>query len=413
MGHVGLVDATAICEAGFRVIGFDINADKVESLNRGKSTVNDISDDRLSSLVDSGRFEAHADSDCLSLGDVFIIAVPTLLTKQKDPDVTAVNAAFGHLAARIRPPALVVLESTCYPGATEELGPPAMKAAGLSLNNDYWLAFSPARIDPGNDDWPMTRIPKIVSGVTPESLELARAFYERIMETVIAAQSTSAAEMTKLLENSYRLVNIAFIEQMSEICHELGLDIWEIIKLASTKPFGFTPFYPGPGPGGTCIPIDPFYVAWKAREHERHAGFIEMAGEVIDGIPHVLLDRLFDMLNKAGKPIAGARVLMLGVSYKKDTLDLAGSPARPLIKLLEDRGAAVSYHDPLFPDLTVSGRRHRSVALTREALKKQDAVILMTDHSEVDYRLVVANSPLILDTRHRLAQFNAPNVHAA
>jgi len=410
LGHVGLVEAVNYAEAGFCVTGYDINKSRVRALNEGRSHLHDISDSRLAKLVESGKLTASDQPTCLKERDVYVITVPTLLTEEKDPDVGPVKNVAAAIKDALSRPALVVLTSTCYPGATRDLLLDPLVNEGFVPDTDFWLAYAPARIDPGNRDWPMAKIPKIVSGSTDASRELGKLFFEQTIEQVIAADSCEAAEMTKLLENSFRLVNMGFINEMAHVCHELDLDVWEIIRLASTKPFGFMPFYPGPGPGGTCVPVDPFYIAWKAKAEKCRANFIELAGELFDATPRELLERIYDLLNETQTPLAQARVLLLGVAYKKDLGEIAGSSAQPLIRLLSERGARVDYHDPVVSTLPTANGAMSSVEMSNELLREQNVVVLLTDHSNVDYQSVVDNAPLVFDTRNRLAQISGDNI---
>jgi UDP-N-acetyl-D-glucosamine dehydrogenase len=410
LGHVGLVEAVTYAEAGFTVTGYDINENHVSALNGGHSHLSDIDDSRLAQLVESGRLAALPDPEYLKDKDIYVITVPTLLTKERNPDVRAVINVADLLSGLLSEPALVILTSTCYPGTTEEILIGSFMEHGKQPDADFWAAYAPARIDPGNREWPITKIPKIVAGATPESSSLAISFYDQVMDEVVPAPSLAAAEMTKLLENAYRLINIAFIEEMARVCRQLSLDIWKIIELAATKPFGFTPFYPGPGPGGTCIPVDPFYIAWLARTKDCRAEFIELAGEVIDEIPALIIRRIYDLLNRNKTALNGAKILLLGVAYKKDTAEIAGSAAPRLIKLLSERGAKVEYHDPLISGLTTPLGPYSSVELSQTLLNQQDAIVLLTDHTDVDYDQVVKHSKMILDMRNRLAGFDAANI---
>jgi UDP-N-acetyl-D-glucosamine dehydrogenase len=403
LGHAGFPEAVAFAAAGFKVTGYDKDEAKVRSINSGVSHLVDIDDGHLRQLIDQGRFRAEHSPSVLSTADVALIAVPTLLTKNKNPDVRAVTKVADELARFIDGPTLVVLESTGYPGVTEEVVKGALDRAGLRPDVDYFLACSPSRIDPGNKQWPVTRIPKIVAGLTPRSLEMALELYGHVMESLVPAGSLLAAEMAKLLENSFRAVNIAFIDQIHMICHQMGLDVWEVIDLAATKPFGFTPFYPGPGPGGECIPVDPFYISWKAREYGFRSHFIDLAGEIMDITPGFIVRCLYDHLNARRKPLNGSKVLLLGASYKKDVADTNRSPIFALLPRLERRRARVSYHDPHVPDLRVDGSFRHSVDITAELLASQDAVIVLTAHSAVDYGLIARHSSLVMDTRNAMA----------
>lgn len=411
LGHVGLPEALLFAECGFKVIGFDTDAKKVDAINSGESHLADVNDDKLKELLSKGLFRADDSPSVLESADVAIIAVPTLLTRQKNPEIHSVMKAAKSLSNNIGRPTLVILESTGPPGVTEEVVQATLEGQGLELDRDYFLSCSPARIDPGNKEWPLQKIPKIVGGLTQASGDLAESLYRQVMKTVIRASSVKAAEMTKLLENSFRAVNISFVDQLHMICHTMGLDVWEILDLAKTKPFGFVPFYPGPGPGGDCIPVDPFYVAWKAREFEYHARFIELAGEIMDTIPGFFFRCLTNLLSDSGKPLKGSKILIIGVAYKKNVGDVSNSPAHSLVHLLEDREVDFTYYDPFVPKFKTDGTILHSTQLTAEQLQEQDAVIIMTDHSNIDYDLIVDNSKLILDSRNALAGYkNRSNI---
>ncbi len=410
LGHVGLIEAVTFAKAGFKVTGFDISKAKVKDLNKGIAASDDVGDEELKTLLESGNFISETSPVGLKKADVIIITVPTLLSKHKNPDVNAVWAVSRNIARHAKKSVLVCVESTCYPGATEEIFQEVF-SKHFDADKNFFLACTPARIDPGNEKWPLPSIPRIMGGLNETSLEVAKKLYSTVVKTIISASSLKAAEMTKLLENSFRTVNIAFANQMQLVCHEMGLDVWEIIDLAATKPLGFVPFNPGPGPGGTCIPVDPFYVAWKAREFEYHARFIELAGEVLDEIPGFVVRRVYDMLNKRGKTIDHSKILLLGVAYKKDTKKTSGAAAHHIVPLLTERGANIFFSDPYVEKFPFNGNTHKSVKLNSELLSDMDAVIVLTDHSNVDYDLVVNNSSLILDTRNVLASYDSPVIH--
>jgi UDP-N-acetyl-D-glucosamine dehydrogenase len=403
LGHAGFPEAISFARAGFPVIGYDKDENKVRSINAGSSHLVDVDSGHLRQLLDMGRFRAERSPSVLSEADVVLIAVPTLLTKHKNPDVKAVTQVAEELAGFISRPTLVVLESTVYPGTTEEVIKTAFDRAGLKPDVDYFLACSPSRIDPGNKKWPLTRIPRIVGGLTPRSLDAALGLYCQVMDSVVPASSLMAAEMAKLLENSFRAVNIAFIDQMHMICHQMGLDVWEIIDMASTKPFGFMPFYPGAGPGGECIPVDPFYISWKAREHGFRSQFIDLAGEIMDLIPGFIVHCLYDYLNAQNKALNGAKILLLGAAYKPDVADTNRAPIYQLLPLLERRQARVDYHDPHVAGLRVDGTLRRSIDLNAQEVGSQDAIIILTGHSSVDYELIARHSPLVMDTCNAMA----------
>jgi len=412
MGYVGLPLAVAFAEAGFSVVGIDVDAERVDTINAGRSHTGDISSQRLAPLVLSdpgdrtGRLRATTDDALLDHCDAVIICVPTPLSKTRDPDVSYILAAGSEVAAHLHPEMLVVLESTTYPGTTEELLLPQMTKDGLRVGHDFYLAFSPERIDPGRTDWAVKNTPKVLGGTTPRCLAMAQALYGQVIETVVPVSSTQTAEMVKLLENTFRAVNIALVNEMAIMCDRLGLDVWEVIEAASTKPFGFMPFYPGPGLGGHCIPVDPHYLAWKLKTVDYNARFIQLAGEINAAMPQYVVDKISDALNDEGKPVKNSQILLLGVAYKRDVGDVRESPALDILRLLEAKGASVSYHDPYVPQLRLAHPDGRetpaldSVALEAEVLKSVDCVVVTTDHRSYDWNWVVENSPLVVDTRN-------------
>jgi UDP-N-acetyl-D-glucosamine dehydrogenase len=403
LGYVGLPQALAFAEAGYRVLGFDIDPSKPEALAAGHSYLLDIPSARVAALVSDGRLSATADFDRLGECDALIACVPTPLSEHGEPDLSAVAATAAAIAQRLRPGQLVVLVSTTYPGTTEELVRPALEATGLAVGRDVALGYSPEREDPGNPRYGIENTPKLVSGCTATCRDLAVLLYEPVVAKVVAVSSTRVAEATKLLENIYRAVNIALVNELKLCFERMGIDVWEVIEAAATKPFGFMPFYPGPGLGGHCIPIDPFYLTWKAREFGVHTRFIELAGEVNSAMPEYVVGRLHDALDRRGRTLHGARVLVLGVAYKRDTGDIRESPALRILALLAERGAHVAYHDPHVPRLGRS--RHyqfdlESTPLTASALAAVHAVLIVTDHGAVDYAEVVRHAPLVVDTRN-------------
>jgi UDP-N-acetyl-D-glucosamine dehydrogenase len=404
LGYVGLPLVLRFGEEGFRVIGFDVDPQKVSKLNAGESYIRHIDAGRLQTLVNAKAFEATADFARLSEADCIIICVPTPLTEKKDPDLQYIEKTADALVKTLRKGQLISLESTTYPGTTEEILLEQFKATGLEVGKDYFLVFSPEREDPGNAKFSTRTIPKIVGGTTPDCLEVGRALYSSVIDRVVTVSSTKAAELVKLLENIYRCVNIALVNELKLLTDRMGIDIWEVIAAASTKPFGFTPFYPGPGLGGHCIPIDPFYLSWKAKEFDFSTRFIQLAGEVNSAIPHYVVERITTALNDKGKPVRGSRILILGVAYKKDVDDVRESPALEIMELLEDKGATLSYSDPYIPRLHKM-RKHdfshmSSVPLNEDLLKKCDAVLITTDHTGIDYQWLVTNSALVVDTRN-------------
>jgi UDP-N-acetyl-D-glucosamine dehydrogenase len=404
MGYVGLPLALEFCRSGFRVLGFDTDRKKVDALNKGKSYIGHIPSARVQSLARGGMFSAAYDFSRLAEPDCITICVPTPLNHQKEPDLQYVAATAEAIAERLRPGQLIVLESTTYPGTTEELVLPILqKKNKLAPGKDFFLAYSPEREDPGNRKFPIEKIPKVVGGVTPECCELAGKLYAKIFERVVPVSSTSAAEMAKLLENIFRCVNIALVNEMKMLAERMNIDIWEVIEAASTKPFGFMPFYPGPGLGGHCIPIDPFYLSWKAREYDFNTRFIELAGEVNTFVPYHVVQRIGEALNVKGKSVSGSRILILGVAYKPDVDDMRESPAIKIIELLLKRGADVQYNDPHipeFPRLRKYDLDLKSAKLTPRLLKSMDCAVIVTNHSSYDYEYIVKHSPMVVDTRN-------------
>jgi UDP-N-acetyl-D-glucosamine dehydrogenase len=399
LGYVGLPLSVEFASSGLEVTGFDLAAEKVEAVNRGDSYIRDVPSDRLGDCVRRGRLRASTDFALLADCDAVIICVPTPLSKTKDPDLSMVVDASRAIASRLRPGQLVVLESTTYPGTTEELILPILGEGGLKVGESFFLAFSPERVDPGNARFNTRNTPKIIGGVTPACTRVALALYSRAVDSVIPVSSTQTAEMVKLLENTFRSVNIGLVNEVTLMCARLGVDVWEVIEAAATKPFGFMPFYPGPGLGGHCIPIDPLYLSWKLKTLNYRARFIELAGEVNSEMPEYVCSRVADALNERERSVKGSRVLVLGVAYKKDVDDLRESPALDILKILESRGARVSYNDPYVPEMELNQTRLRSVELA-PALRESDIVVIVTDHSTYAYPQIVEQAPLILDTRN-------------
>ncbi len=406
LGYVGLPLAREFCAKGFRVHGVDTDPAKVASLVAGESYIASVPSAAIAELVGDGRFTASADHATLREVDAIVICVPTPLDRHRDPDMTYVETTAREVAASLRPGQLVVLESTTYPGTTDELLRPILEAGGLRCGEDFFLAYSPEREDPGNTQWTTRNIPKVVGADDPGSRRAAVALYERAVVEVIPVSSTRAAEATKILENIYRCVNIALVNEMKLLFDKMGIDIWEVIGAAATKPFGFQPFYPGPGLGGHCIPVDPFYLSWKARAFDVPTRFIELAGEVNAAMPAHVVTRLQDALNDRGRVLPGAKVLIVGVAYKPNVDDIRESPALTLIELLRERGVEVCYHDPHVP--RVGRGRHyavdlESVELTDEVLGAQDAALIVTHHDAIDWAKVVTGAKLIVDTRNATA----------
>ena len=402
LGYVGLPLAMELVRAGFRVLGFDISKRVVDGLNAGRSHIQDIPSDAVAKAVAAEKFSATADLSRLSEPDAISIAVPTPLSKTKDPDVSYVLSATESIKKTLRRGQLVILESTTYPGTTRELMLPALESTGLKVGEDFFLAFSPERVDPGNPKYNTRNTPKVVGGITPNCLEVTVALYEPAIERVVPVTSTEAAELVKILENTFRSVNIGLVNEMAIVCDKLGVDVWEVIDAAATKPFGFMKFTPGPGVGGHCIPLDPHYLAWKMRTLNYRTRFIELAGEINAEMPEYWVARVADRLNDQGKAVRGSTVLVLGVAYKKDIDDIRESPALDVIRLLEQRGAIVKYHDPHVPKLHEDGVELESIALTADLLHGTDCVVVVTDHTNLDYPLVAREAKLVVDTRHAL-----------
>jgi UDP-N-acetyl-D-glucosamine dehydrogenase len=409
LGYVGLPLAVEYAEAGFRVVGFDLLPEKVDAVNAGRSYIKDVASARVEALVRAERLSATSDFDRLRECDAVIICVPTPLSKTKDPDLGMVVDATRAIADRLRSGQLVVLESTTYPGTTEELILPLLAEGGMTVGVDFFLAFSPERVDPGNERFGTRNTPKIIGGVTPDCTEVARLLYGRAVDTVIPVSSTRAAEMVKLLENTFRSVNIGLVNEVALMCARLGVDVWEVIDAAATKPFGFMAFYPGPGLGGHCIPIDPLYLSWKLKTLNYRARFIELAGEVNSEMPEYVLERVADALNDRERSVKGSRVLVLGVAYKRDIDDVRESPALDIIKLLEARGAKVSYHDPYVPQVQMDGGVMRSVDLM-PAVREADVVVVVTDHRSFAWPEIVEAAKLVVDTRNGTRGLRSPKI---
>jgi UDP-N-acetyl-D-glucosamine dehydrogenase len=405
LGYVGLPLAVAFAESGCDVVGVDVDRSKVEALAAGRSYIEDVPDSALAPIID--RLSATTGYDELAAADAVIICVPTPLSDAREPDLTYLVESAERLAAVLRAGQLVVLESTTYPGTTRERLQPILEGSGLTVGADFHLAFSPERIDPGRTDYTVRTTPKLVGGITPECTEKARALYAQICETVIVLSSPEAAELSKLLENIFRSVNIAFVNELAQLCDRLGIDVWEVIDAASSKPFGFMRFDPGPGMGGHCLPIDPFYLAYKARQFDFYPEFIELAGKVNQAQPSFCVERIERALNEASKPVKGSRVLVLGVSYKGGVGDTRESPALKIIGRLQDLGAEVSYHDAFVPEL--KGHGLANVDLD-EGLRKADIVAIVTAHPGMDFERIVAQAPLVIDFRGVTREIEAENL---
>lgn len=408
LGYVGLPLACAICAKDMHAIGFDIDQGKIDKINKGQSYIGNIHNDKIKGFVKSGLLEATADFDRLGEADAILMCVPTPLNKNREPDVSYIVDTARSIAPRLRRGHLIILESSTYPGTTREVVGPILEETGLKSGVDFFLAFSPEREDPGNKDYSTSAIPKVVGGDGADALKLAQAMYDQFLVKTVPVSSCDTAEAVKLTENIFRSVNIALVNELKVVYDAMGIDIWEVIDAAKTKPFGYMPFYPGPGLGGHCIPIDPFYLTWKAREHNISTRFIELAGEINVSMPGYVTNKLSEALDqRAGKSLNGAKILLLGMAYKKNVADIRESPAFAIMHLLQKRKAEVSFYDPFVPEIPPT-REHaeftgmKSVALTPALLKKQDAVMVVTDHDGIDWKMVAANARLIIDTRNAL-----------
>lgn len=401
MGYVGLPLATCVAKIGFKVFGIDISTQRIERLNRGDSYINDVSNEELLPLVEAGLIQGTSDFAYLAEADIIIICVPTPLTKNRDPDISYIKKTADEIAKYLRPGQLVTLESTTYPGTTEEVLLPVLQANGLKVGEDFFLAHSPERVDPGNSRYTTHNTNKILGGSTAACGEVATAFYRKIILDVIAVSSPGCAEMVKVFENTFRAVNIALVNELALLCDRMGLNVWEVVEAASTKPFGMLTFYPGPGVGGHCIPIDPFYLTWKAREYNFHTRFIELAGEINSFMPQFVREKLIRTLGKLGKPLIGSKVLVLGVAYKRDTSDWRQSPGLDLINLLQKEAVQIFYNDPNVPQIQDDqGQVYTSLPLTEETLSAMDCVVIITDHSDYNYDFIITHSASIVDTRN-------------
>ncbi|MGY2993743.1 UDP-N-acetyl-D-glucosamine dehydrogenase [Mesorhizobium sp. URHB0026] len=406
LGYVGLPLAIAVARAGFPVFGFDIEAQKVESLNNGQSYIEAVTSTALAGHVASGRFRATADFAELSSCDIIIICVPTPLTKNREPDLSFVRNTTGVIAKHLRLGHLVVLESTTYPGTTDDVIKPILEETGLQSKIDFFLGFSPEREDPGNRNFEVATIPKVVAGDGIDAATLVKAFYQLVVKTVVPVSSTATAEAVKLTENIFRSVNIALVNELKVVLGAMGIDIWEVVEAAKSKPFGYMPFYPGPGLGGHCVPIDPFYLTWKAREYELPTRFIELAAEINTAMPRHVVDELAKALDRRrGKALSRSRILIIGLAYKKNVPDIRESPSLRLIELIEERGGKAEFHDPHVPEIPTTRehmaiRGRRSLELTEAALKDFDAVVVATDHDAIDYQAIADHAILIVDTRN-------------
>jgi UDP-N-acetyl-D-glucosamine dehydrogenase len=405
MGYVGLPLATVFGEAGFQVIGIDPVSEKVELLNRGESYVGDVSSAQVARLVSEGLLTATTDYSAIQQADAVSICVPTPLRKSGDPDMSFIISAMEGLAPHLHPGMAIVLESTTYPGTTRELMLPALqKHSGLEAGKDFFLAFSPERVDPGRTDWTTLNTPKVIGGITADCTDVAVAWYSQAMKTIVPVSSAEVAEMAKLLENTYRMINIGLVNELALMCDRLDVDVWEVIEAAATKPFGFMKFTPGPGLGGHCIPIDPLYLSWKLKSLNYTARFIELASEINSNMPRYVVTKVQDALNDHALPLKGSQVLVLGAAYKPDIDDLRESPAIDVIGLLKQKGALVSYHDPHIPSFRHDDWKLESVQDLPASVAAADCVVIITNHSSYDYGAILSDSKLIVDTRNALGE---------
>jgi len=410
IGYVGLPLAVVFGEAGYNVVGVDPDRDKVDAINRGESYILDVESERVRALVEAGMLSASTDYALLEEADAVSICVPTPLRKTGDPDLSFIAAASQSLAPYLHAGMVIVLESSTYPGTTREMILPVLESvSGLSVCEDFFLAFSPERVDPGREDWTTINTPKVIGGISPDCGEVAAAWYDQALDTIVSVSTCEVAEMTKLLENTFRMINIGMVNELAIMCDRLNIDVWEVIEAAATKPFGFMKFTPGPGLGGHCIPIDPLYLSWKLRSLNYTARFIELASEINTNMPRYALGKIQDALNLQKKPINGSRVFILGVAYKPDIDDLRESPALDVIHLLQEKGAEVSYHDPFIPHLDYDGLLMTSVPDLLEAVHAADCVAIITNHQAYDYQAILDQAQLIVDTRNALGKSGKDN----
>jgi len=400
LGYVGLPLAVLQAKTGYRVVGIDEAAEKVERVNRGENYISDVDVAELQQVVRAGRLSATQEFGALRECDVVLICVPTPLTRNKEPDISAIVKVTRELTKHLHPDLLVVLESTTYPGTTEGVLLPMLAQSGLKIGQELYLAFSPERVDPGNRSFKTHNTFKLVGGVTPACLEIARTFYEQSVVKIFPVSSPRVAEMTKVFENVFRSVNIALVNELAVLCDRMGLNVYEVIDAAATKNFGFMPFYPGPGVGGHCIPLDPYYLAWKAKEYDLHTRFIELAGEINEGMPYYVVAKLQRLLNRRGRCLNGASILVLGVTYKADVADPRETPALKVMELLQQEGTTLAYVDPYTPAVEVAGKSYAAVPLTAQRVAQSDCALILTAHSAFDYELIVRHAPLVFDTRN-------------
>jgi UDP-N-acetyl-D-glucosamine dehydrogenase len=410
LGYVGLPLAVEFARHGFEVTGFDVDPAKASQINAGRSYIPDVPEAALAAVVGAGKLQATTDMRRLGAMDAIDICVPTPLRKTRDPDLSFVVKAVEAVAAALKRGQLIILESTTYPGTTDEVVQPMLEAKGLEADVDFFLAFSPERVDPGNQQFTTKNIPKIVGGVGKPSTQAACALYATSVDHVVSVSSTRVAEMVKLLENTFRAVNIGLVNEIALMCHKMDINVWEVIDAAKTKPFGFMAFYPGPGLGGHCIPIDPFYLSWKAKQSGFEARFIELAGQVNGAMPEYVVQRISDALNSVKKPVNGSRIHLLGMAYKRDVSDMRESPALDVLELLSKRGAAMTYSDPYVAQLMHDGRMLASIEPAAALAQKPDCTVICTDHSVFDYDALVASGALVVDTRNALKDRHSPGI---
>ncbi|MGA2369657.1 MAG: nucleotide sugar dehydrogenase [Candidatus Korobacteraceae bacterium] len=409
LGYVGLPLAVEFAKVGFNVTGIDVQQSKVTGLNRGESHVQDVPSAEIAKLVGEKRFSATTDFSVVRDLDTINICVPTPLRKTKDPDMSFIVSAVEAIAKHFHPGLLVILESTTYPGTTDELLLPTFEKLGFKAGEDFFLCFSPERVDPGNPVYQTYNTPKVVGGITPACTEMGKLFFSQALETVVPVANTRVAEMVKLLENTFRMINIGLVNEMALMCDGMGINVWEVIDAAATKPFGFMPFYPGPGLGGHCIPIDPFYLSWKTKQSGIEARFIELAGYINGNMPHFVVDKIQTALNHHRKPVNGSRIHVAGVAYKRNIDDMRESPALDVILLLKKRGAVVSYSDPFVPTLKLDGFALQAEPLL-ESAAKADCVVIVTDHTDFDYKGLLDSAQLIVDTRNAMKAFSSDKI---
>ena len=411
IGYVGLPSMVAIAEAGFRVTGIDSDESRVALINAGESYIEDVDKALLANLVHAEKISATTSYQAIRDLDVVLVCVPTPITKHKEPDLEPLKAAITGMAANMRREQLLVLQSTTYPGTTQEFVLPMLEKTGLKVGKDFYLAFALERIDPGNPGHMVGNVPKVVSGVTSECTRIVTAFFSYFVDRVVPVSSPKVAEMTKLLENTFRNVNIALVNELSMLCHRMDVDVWEVIDAASTKPFGFMPFYPGPGVGGHCIPVDPFYLSWKAKEHDFYVNFIELAANINSNMPYYTVSRIAEILGDYEKSLNGSRILILGVTFKENIADMRNSPAIRVMELLSERGTVLSYTDPRIPSIRINGSSLPSLELDPVMIGNFDAVVILVRHDEFDWAQIVDNAKLVIDTRNAVGLLGTqPNV---